>query len=262
MHTKWQLFKRSCLWAGLAKCLLAVVPWPSYGDLRAASRSAITSLLSALGSLACWAQGEVWFTNYGGNVNAPDYLCDSVTKLSGPQYMAELMTGPTATNLTSFATTPFRTGSGYFNGGVVTVNQECACFVQVNVWNTNAGPSFDSAKASGRINAWAQSAVLLIWPLGGICCDPACIPAPPSGLTSLSLNGPNPAPQIGIFLTSSNDLQLYWPVSQWNFIIEQSHDLVLTNWTILTNTPIVISTTNCISIPQPTQRTFYRLVSQ
>jgi hypothetical protein len=273
MHTKWQLFGRSCLWVRLIRCLLAGVPWPGYGDRRAAARSAIISLLTALGCLNCCAQGDLLFANHGNGANVPDYLCDSMTKLSGPQYMAELMAGPTATNLTSIATTSFGTGSfsGYFNGGVVTIpwylgyppNPSCYCFVQINIWNTNAGPNFEAAKASGRVNAWAQSAVSLTGPLGGIGClvNPAP-PPPPNGLTSLSLNGPNSPPQIGIALTSTNTLQLYWPVGVGSFIVEQNHDLALTYWTILTNTPTVISTTNLISIPQPTQPTFYRLISQ
>lgn len=114
----------------------------------------VLGLLTALGSLPCWAQGDLLFSNYGNGANAPDYLCDSITRLSGTEYMAELVTGPTATNLTSFATIPFRSGdlSGYFNGGVVTVNQACYICVQINIWNTNAGPNFEAAKASGRIN--------------------------------------------------------------------------------------------------------------
>jgi hypothetical protein len=236
-------------------------------------KTVITSLLTALGCLACCAQGDLLFANHGNGANAPDYLCDAITRLSGPQYRAELMVGPTATNLTSFATTPFGTGAfaGYFSGGVVEIphylgyppNPECYCFVQINIWNTNAGPNFEAAKASGQVNAWAQAAVSLTGPLGGPVCflNPAP-PPPPSGLTSLSLNGPHPPPQVGIALASSNKLQLYWSVSPWNFMLEQSQDLPLSNWTILTTTPIMISTTNFIVIPLPTQPTFYRLVSQ
>ena len=226
----------------------------------AALLAGLALLLSVAGAIG---QGQLWFSNVP--ARTPDYLCDSMTGLSGPQYMAELMAGPTATNLTSITNTPFLSEpwpAGYFNGQVVTVNQLCYCFVQINIWNTNAGPSFEAAKASGRVNAWAQSAVSLTGPLGGPCYVNPATPPAPAGLTSLSLNGPNPPPQIGIAHISSNTLQLYWPVSLWNFMLEQSQDLALTNWTILTNTPIVISTTNFISIPQPTQPTFYRLVLQ
>ncbi len=188
--------------------------------------------------------------------------------------MAELMAGPTADNLTSLAKTPFLSepyAPGYFDGGVVTVpwylcsppDYSCYCFVQINIWSTNAGPDLEAAKASGLINAWAQSAVLLLGPLGGAAC--LVNPAPPAalaGLNSLSLNGPNQPPQIGITLISPNTVQLYWPVGVGDFMVEQSQNLALTNWTILTNTPIAISTTNLISIPRPTQPTFYRLVSQ
>ncbi len=72
-------------------------------------------------SLAARGQGSVLFENIAGGVNAPVYMSDRVTPLSGPQFRAELLGGPSAGSLTPIAATGFLTGAayaGYFNGGL------------------------------------------------------------------------------------------------------------------------------------------------
>src|SRR5690242_20721503 len=96
-------------------------------------------------------QGTVEFSNVQvGGPNAPVYQSDGVTKLSGPQYMAELLGGPSADSLASAATTSFFTGNGagYFDGGAVAISGVLPGdigWVQVEVWNTASGGSFDQA---------------------------------------------------------------------------------------------------------------------
>src|SRR5690242_189776 len=72
-------------------------------------------------SARSYAQGTVDFRNInpGNGINAPVYESDGVTPLSGSQFTAELLGGPSANNLASIATTGFLTGAGagYYNGG-------------------------------------------------------------------------------------------------------------------------------------------------
>jgi len=78
---------------------------------------ALLTIFIACSLLNAAAQGTVVFNNiHDGIVNAPIYQSDAMTKLSGPQYMAELLAGPSASDLTHIATTSFLTGAeaGYF----------------------------------------------------------------------------------------------------------------------------------------------------
>jgi len=187
-----------------------------------------------------------------------------MTRLAGPQYMVELRASfPDTNNFVSFGTTTFlEQYPGYFLGGAVTLNTCGSAFIQINIWNTNAGVSFEQAKASGLTNAWAQSGIIYVSPLGGWpCCDPPCGSPTLYGLTSLRLNGPYQPPQL-IMTISGGKMQLSWPVGLGNFAVAQNLDLNTTNWTILSTVPSVTYSTNYISIPVPTTTTFFRLVSQ
>ncbi len=231
-------------------------------------KRAIAALLSSLVPSLCGSQtlnGTVNFSNYNSsNVNAPDYLCDSITRLSGPQYVAQLWAGADTNQLSPIALTSFSTfGPGYFFGGSTYAGQ-CGyiVFAQVKIWNTNAGTTFELAQSSGLSNAWAQSSVFSVGPLGGYCCDPPCIPPDLVGLASLSLNGPYQPPQLGIMMSPTNALQLFWPYGVGNFAVEQNPDLHGTNWATLTNQPTVDASTNWLSLQAPTGTMFFRLVAQ
>jgi len=112
----------------------------------------------------------MWFVNIGpvgSGLNAPVYESDGVIKLSGSQYMAELLGGPSASSLGPVATTSFFTGNGagYFNGltqGIPGVPGGTEGWVEVLVWNTASGLTFDQAKASGLPNSWWQSSVFTV----------------------------------------------------------------------------------------------------
>jgi hypothetical protein len=204
-------------------------------------------------------------------LNAPDYLCDSSTRLFGPQFIAEMMAGPTPTNLISVAQATFTVIlhnrqpplplPGYYLGPEAVLGYCGMAYIQVNIWNTNTGPTFEAARASG-LTKWAQSAIFTISPLGGYCCEPPCIPAAPYGLTSLRLNGPYSPPPIGITLISTNTIQLDWPYGLGNYGVQQSHDLQSNSWSFLTNIPTVYASSNLVTIPNPTNTTFFRLVAQ
>lgn len=150
------------------------------------------------------AQGTVNFANIAGgggvlNPNAPVYESDGVTLLSGPRYMAELLGGPFATSLASVATTTFLTGAsaGYFLAGTQTIDSVApgaTAWVQVDVWNTASGTTFNQALASGLLNSWWQSPVFSV--MTG---KESVNPSAPGNLTGLGnspvyLNGVVPEP--------------------------------------------------------------------
>lgn len=221
--------------------------------------------LSVVGvCLAACGQGTLYLANYYGGVNAPDYLCDSSTRLSGPQYMAEMMAGQTPTNLIAVGQTYFNSWPGYYDDGYGETIPVGFCgdgFAQINIWNTNAGLTFEAARASGLTNAWAQSSILTVR-AGGFCCDPPCVPFPLTGLTSLTLNGPYSPPKIGITLISAETIQLDWPYGLGNYAVEQSPNLLTNSWTLITNAPTVYYSSNLLTVAKSTNATFFRLVMQ
>lgn len=163
-------------------------------------RSLLISFALVPISLA-FGQGAIKFNNLqpGVPLDAPVYLLDGVTKISGSQYLAELLGGPSANSLSHVATTGFLTGNGagYFDGGTVIINSVPpgnTAWVQVDVWNTASGASFDQAKATGLANSWWQSSVFTVIPGGQI-----VNPLPPAPLLGLGdspvyLNGvPEPS---------------------------------------------------------------------
>ena len=113
------------------------------------------------------SQGTVLFNNGpSSSVNAPVYESDGITKLSGPQFMAELFAGPNVNSLGSIAMTGFLTGNsaGYFYGGVQTINSVLPggnAWFQVDVWNTASGATFGQAQASSLPDSWWQSSVFM-----------------------------------------------------------------------------------------------------
>jgi len=144
----------------------------SFMGLRFCSRFMKNFLLAVLimASLGtAHAQGTVWFLNvdHTQGLDAPFFQSDAVTKLSGPQFMAELLAGPSANSLASIATTGFLQGfvAGYFNGGVWAVPgvpQSQIAWVQVRAWNLVSGASFLQAQASGLPNSWGESPIFSV----------------------------------------------------------------------------------------------------
>ena len=149
---------------------------------------ALVFLLVLGSALVAHPQGLVDFSNFsisGGGVNAPVFESDGVTRCAGSQFMAELLAGSTANNLASIATTGFLTGTaaGYFEGLAQTVPGVApghSAWMQVNVWNTATGATFNQAKASGLPDAWWQSSIFSVFAGGG-----NVNPTPPTPLTGL-----------------------------------------------------------------------------
>ena len=147
------------------------------------------SLLFVVWSMALFAQGTVNFINIVGTLNAPDFMSDGTTKISGAGFTAELMAGTSATYLASVAQTGFLTGAaaGYFNGGTVTlagIAPGATGFFQVRIFATVYG-SFAAAQAFNLNNTWAQSSVFSV--VTGGAGTPPSTPAPLTGLTSMTM---------------------------------------------------------------------------
>ena len=144
----------------------------------------VTCLVAGL-SLVCYSQGTVEFANlHVGSPNAPVYESDGVTKVSGPQFVAELLGGASLNSLVSIATTGFLTdgGAGYYTGGaqaVPGVVPGATAWVEVRVWNTVSGSTFLQAQASGLPNSWWQSSAFSLVTGGGF-------------------QGPVPTPLVGL----------------------------------------------------------------
>src|SRR5689334_10482370 len=104
-------------------------------------KACLLSLLILGSPAAAFAQGTLNFCNInsGAGLDAPIYGADGKTKLSGANFVAELLVGATPNSLSSVAITPLLTGpaAGYFQGGVVVVASVApgaVAYVQVRVW--------------------------------------------------------------------------------------------------------------------------------
>ncbi len=97
--------------------------------------------------LLAWAaaspgQGLVNFANLGPGLNAPVYMTDGTTKVS-TEHTAELLAGPSLSDMRSAATTHFLSGvPGYFSSGTVTISNVApgaTAFCLIQVWRTQLG---------------------------------------------------------------------------------------------------------------------------
>ncbi|MHB8519340.1 MAG: LamG-like jellyroll fold domain-containing protein [Limisphaerales bacterium] len=136
--------------------------------------------------------GTVVFANLGGGVNAPIYDVDGVTTLASPAFLAQLYAGAAANALVAISpAVPFAT-QGYFLGGVRSIPDVPAgtlAYVQVRVWESVKGATFEQAEAAG--GKTGVSSVLAVT-TGGSGAPPS-LPASLLGLTSFSLTIP---PQV------------------------------------------------------------------
>jgi len=158
-----------------------------------------TTLLCTAAGLA-YAQGTVNFANIGVGLNAPVLLNDGTTK-AGNTYTAVLMAGPNATSLAQIATaTVGATSAGYFLGGtqvIPTVPGGGTANILIDVYQTSLG-SFAAAQAANTANAWGQSTGFTV-KLGDPNATPPGVPAPLSGLTSITLNKGGVVPEPSTF---------------------------------------------------------------
>lgn len=132
------------------------------------------------------AQGTVIFANYvWGVLDAPVFEADYVTRVAGPEYIAQLYAGPDSSSLAPVGPpVPFLSGAGagYFLGGtrvIPTVAPGNVAAVQVRYFRTRA--------LSGDI---ALTGVSLVTTGGGG--SPPTLPANLVGLTSVAFPEPEP----------------------------------------------------------------------
>lgn len=219
----------------------------------------LTLVLVALQTEAGFAQGTIYFANFGQGVNAPVTDCNQAP-LVGSQFMASLFAGPDVDSLAFIAAVPFLLSPGYFNGGIISipgVPGGSTGIVQVAVWNTSAGATFFDALAAGAAGASPALSIVTASP-----------PNTPSGLVGLGPSYywpgfcphglPPPRPRLSIDRTDTNTLVCSWPFSAALFAVQESFDL--TNWTTLPDLPTFEGTRNRVIIYPPWRTVFYRLV--
>jgi hypothetical protein len=192
----------------------------------------------SVGGAALWFGNEI--PDGGFFRKAPVFDADQETKLSGSDYVAQLYAGPDLPGLRPVsAPRVFRTG---FNAGLIVpvavelpnVSPAQPAFVQVRVWQSAKGVSYEEARALG--GKFGKSEVLEIMP--GI------MPNPPPlwGLQSFSLQAGLPEFVAGRldFVGSNPDGSLTWELTGnagYRYVIEKSSGdanwnpfLVLTNF--------------------------------
>jgi len=154
--------------------------------------SLFPSLLFA--AVGVHAQGQVNFAaRVVGVYDAPVYFCSS--KLEGNQYLVQLYAGPLASSLAPIGDPlPIRTGAaaGYWTAAARTINAVDAtgnAFVQVRVWDTNAGATFEAALAGGF--GFGESVIITVKPT--VAPD---LPATLVGLTSFGIANDCPEPSV------------------------------------------------------------------
>ncbi len=157
-------------------------------------RTFALSIAVGLVAVSAVGQGTVNFANVGVGLNAPYFFMDGVTRLAGPEFLAQLYVGSAASESALTAVpgpAPFLTGTGagYFNGGTRSLPgfaPGSRLFFQVRIWAAVGGNSYDEALATGRFSL--KSTVFQIgMNLGDPVGPPQTPPATLLGLTSASL---------------------------------------------------------------------------
>ena len=70
------------------------------------------------------------------------------------------------------------------------------------------------------------------------------------------------SPTLRIWRLAADSVGVAWPATATGFILEQKPALGTTNWTTVTNTPVVVESEQQVTIPISAGNTFYRLRSQ
>ncbi|MHB8524113.1 MAG: immunoglobulin domain-containing protein, partial [Limisphaerales bacterium] len=158
------------------------------GSYSVTAGNAVGTVTSEVGVLLVQqAGGDVVFSNIAMGINTPVFDVDGVTRLAGAGYLAQLYAGPTADSLTAVGpAVPFLTGTlaGYWSvlpgsvRNIPTVAPGTLAFVQVRVWQSGTGITFEQASAAG--SKLGESPVLSVTTGGG-----GLPPSPPSALTGL-----------------------------------------------------------------------------
>jgi hypothetical protein len=68
-------------------------------------------------------------------------------------------------------------------------------------------------------------------------------------------------PTLSLTLANAN-LTLCWPTSATGYALQQTTNIVATNWTAVTNLPTIINSQYCVTLSPAGSAHFYRLHSQ
>jgi MYXO-CTERM domain-containing protein len=160
-------------------------------------------LSCSLGTIVCWGQGSVNFTNIdpAEEVNAPFYD-NQGAPLTGPAYVAQLYAGKNPPSLAPVgAIATFKTNpalAGYFSAGEVDIPGSIIfpeggpAWVQVRAWAVAHGATYEQAVAAGAYTGLSN--VLFLSYTGKSDGGVPSIPVPLVGLQFLGV--PEPAPWL------------------------------------------------------------------
>ncbi|HVY69755.1 MAG TPA: FG-GAP-like repeat-containing protein [Verrucomicrobiae bacterium] len=210
-------------------------------------------------TLACWLAGPasaraaeggaVNFDNHSTTVQAPVFDYDG-EPLAGPAYLAQLYAGPGIDQLQSVSNNPapFRpgNGAGFWNYGtnrtrfIPDVAPGSSAWLQVRVWESTGGPTYEAAKAAG-----GRTAVSTIF---SVVAGDAANPAALTGLTSISFTEPN---HVAPVITSQPADQSVVVGLRALLNVKVSGQALAYQWRF-NGTPLSNSTNTTLSIPVTT----------
>lgn len=136
--------------------------------------------------------GTVIFSNFFSDIFAPVFDVDGETKLSGDAFRAQLFAGPNARNLGSIGPAiPFQSGAlaGIWRQDptstrvIPTVRAGDQAIVQVRVWETDKGATFEEASSNGSKVGVSETLTLVTGGAGA----PPSLPVAMTGLESFQL---------------------------------------------------------------------------
>jgi len=140
--------------------------------------------------LQAYAQGRVNFSaRVVGLYDAPVFDVDGVTKVSGPDFLAQMYAGPNEGSLAPIdIALPFRTGpaAGYWSSRAVSIPSVPpgqVAYIQIHAWAASAGPTFEEAVRSGGKRGVSR----LITTLTGGEGSPPSLPTDLAGLESFGM---------------------------------------------------------------------------
>lgn len=231
-------------------------------------------LLFLISPLAAQAQGTVQFRNFDATtgLNAPVYYSWGDFKLSGDQYIVELVAWSSVSNIVnsvpiSVGTTGFATGidAGYFDGGTLTINGipgGAMAFLQVRVWNTAYGATYADAHDSyfNASDKWGQSPIFYVT-LGDPNASPPTPPAALIGLVSFYMapSLSQPSPPTLFFIADAGNMVLSWGIYSNPYILQSTTDLASGVWSTNLPSPVVTNGLATVTIRATGAQQFFRL---
>src|ERR1041385_1099959 len=196
-------------------------------------KASIVWILILAGASTLNAQGFLWFSNYGGGVDAPITNAAGSLISGASPYVADLFW---STNLSaSFDNLagagfdqPFA-GAGYFVSGS---KQFIASPIrgQVRVWDTTYGSTYYQARDAGGEFGFSNFITI----------TPSVAPGSPTPLLGLQGFQLQRLARVMSAVTTTNTIVLSWPVEQTSYVVQQSASLAPTDWITLPNTPVTV----------------------